>query len=147
MIHQMTTLTLTTPTGTGLTTAAVAARLQSIDKQLKAARTNRDATDVDPTPASIRCMYLHCLNFNIIFFFIFQIIFLYFTNPNPTVLQPTKSSPSHHVIVKSTCFLLYRLHCHHRWNNFNPISLDYFSHLLLSLVLHRVLLYWKLVKL
>ena len=37
------------PTGTGLTTAAVAAQFESIDKQLKAARTNRDAADADRT--------------------------------------------------------------------------------------------------
>ena len=42
-----------TPTGTGLTTAAVAAQFESIDKQLKAARTNRDAADVDPTPSGV----------------------------------------------------------------------------------------------
>ena len=44
---------LTTPTGTGLTTAAVCAQFESIDKQLKAARAKRDAADVDPTPSSI----------------------------------------------------------------------------------------------
>ena len=44
----MTSLTAT-PTGTGLTTAAVAAQFESIDKQLKAARTNRDAADADRT--------------------------------------------------------------------------------------------------
>ena len=49
----MTSLTTAAPTGTGLTTAAVAAKFESIDKQLKAARTNRDAADVDPTPSGI----------------------------------------------------------------------------------------------
>ena len=49
----MTSLTTLTQTGTGLTTAAVSAQFESIDKQLKAARTNRDAADVDPTPSSI----------------------------------------------------------------------------------------------
>ena len=48
----MTSLTTAAPTGTGLTTAAVAAQFKSIDKQLKAARTNRDAADVDPTCSS-----------------------------------------------------------------------------------------------
>ena len=47
----MTSLTAA-PTGTGLTTAAVAARFESIDKQLQSARTNRDAADVDPTRSS-----------------------------------------------------------------------------------------------
>ena len=50
----MTSLTTTTatPTGTGLTTAAILARFESIGQQLKAARANRDAAGVDPTPSS-----------------------------------------------------------------------------------------------